>query len=336
LKTIYKLALMALIIFGLCFSISTFGYSEVDPSIISVRVVRYGFPMTWLKATTVILPVSPTTYIVLWLELIVDIVLYLALSIGISFITMKAMRRHEASKPSLWVRVLFVVLVAYPTRLLSCGIHELLGHGLWAWIFGADRIWFNVSWLGFGWCRWQGLSDSYIARVMTMAGGLINTFIIGAAILTFLFLVRKKGGFCLRFFLFWLGFWTTINQASYLLLGGLTGYGDPGSLHSLTGIPLSFFILLGFGLFLVVYLAVSVLFLSEATGLFPEFKPKTLLFEFWITIPIQAILFAVSPEHEMLFEMFFFLLAVSVIPSLLSLLLFQFFNRWKLNDLKDT
>jgi len=329
-----------LIILVLCFAISTLGYSEVDPAITIVRVVRYGFPMTWLKATTVIIPVSPTTYNVLWFELIVNIIFYLALSLGISFITMKATQHREAfAKASLWMRFLFVILVAYPTRLLSCGIHELLGHGLWAWIFGADRIWFNVSWLGFGWCRWQGLSDSYIARVMTMAGGLINTFIIGAAILTFLFLVRKKGGFYLRFFLFWLGFWTTITQANYLLLGGFTGYGDPGSLHSLSGIPLSFFILLGFGLFLVVYLAVSVLFLSEATGLFPEFRPKTLLFEFWITIPIQVILFTFSPEHEMPFETFFFLLVVSVIPSLLSLSLFQFFNRWRLNmktDVKDT
>lgn len=327
---------MALIIFGLCFSISTLTYNEVDPSIISVRVVRYGFPMTWLKSTTVTLPISPTTYTVLWFELIVDIIFYLALSFGISFITLKATQHRETlTKSSLWARIIFVILVVYPTRLLSCGIHELLGHGLWAWIFGADRVWFHVSWLGFGWCRWQGLSESYIARVMAMAGGLINTFIIGTAILTFLFLVRKKGGFYLRFFLFWLGFWTTVTQASYLLLGGLTGYGDPGSLHSLTGIPLSFFVLLGFGLFLLVYLAVSVLFLSEVTSLFPEYRQRTLLFEFWLTVPILVICFMVSPEHRITLEMFFSLLVVSMIPSLLSLPLFQFFNRWRLNTKKE-
>ena len=334
LKTTHQFPVTTLIIFGLCFAISTLGYSEVDPAITIERVVRYGFPMTWLKATTLILPPSPTQYTVLWFELFVNIIFYLALSLGISFIILKTTQhREEPVKSSLWARVLLVILVAYPTRLLSCGIHELLGHGLWAWIFGADRVWFHVSWLGFGWCTWDPpLGD--VARVMAMAGGLINTFIIGAAILTFLFLVNKKGGSYLRLFLFWLGFWTTINQAGYLLLGGFTSQGDPSSLHSLTGIPLGFFMLLGFGLFLVVYLATSVLFLSEVSSLFPEYRQKTLLFEFWITIPIQVIFLMISPEHRMSFEMFFFLLALSMIPSLLSLPLFQFFNHRRLKKEK--
>lgn len=330
-KTSRKFTAVTLIIFGLCFAISTLGYSKVDPAIISVRVVRYGFPMTWLKATTVILPLSPTQYTVLWFELFVDIISYLALSLGISFVAIKATQHREApSKSSLWTRLLLVILVAYPTKLLSCVIHELLGHGLWAWIFGANRVWIHVSWLGFGWCRWVGMSESYVARVMATAGGLVNTFIIGAVILTFLFSVDKKGGFYLRLFLFWLGFWTTITQAGYLLLGGFTGYGDPGSLHSLTGVPLSFLMLLGFGLFLLVYLVISVLFLSEVSGLFPEYRQKTLLFEFWLAIPVQAIFVMVSPEHGMVFERPFLLLVVSIIPSLLSLPLFQLFNRSKL------
>lgn len=327
-----KFTAATLIIFGLCFTISTLGYSKVDPAIISVRVVRYGFPMTWLKAITVILPLSPTQYTILWFELFVDIILYLALSLGFSFVIIKATQYQEPfTKASLWTRILLVILVAYPTKLLSCGIHELLGHGLWAWIFGADRVWIYVSWLGFGWCKWEGMSESNVARVMAMAGGLINAFIIGAAILTFLFLVHKKGGFYLRFFLFWLGFWTTVTQAGYLLLGGFTGYGDIGSLHLLTDIPLGFFMLLGFALFLLVYPIVSVLFLSEVSGLFPEYRQKTLLFEFWLTIPIQAIFIMFSPEHRMFSEWSFLLLVVSMIPSLLSLPLFQLFNRLRLH-----
>ncbi len=220
------------------------------------------------------------------------------------------------------MRVFLVVLVAYSTRLVSCAIHELLGHGLWAWVFGAEHVEVYVSWLGFGWCRWNP-PLSGIAQIMAMAGGLVNAFIIGAAILAFLCLLPKKGGFYLRFSLFWLGFWTTINQASYLLLGGFTGFGDPGQLHHSTGVPLSFFILLGFLLFLLVYIVVSALFLSEVGGLFPEFKEKTLLSEFWFTLPIQVILFTVSPEHAVSFELFLLLLTVSMIPSLLSHPLFH-------------
>jgi len=247
---VYEFAAVMSIIFGLCFAISTLGYSESDPAIPSLKVVRYGFPMTWLKATTTILPPSPTQYTVLWFELFVDIISYLTLSSIVSFIIIKTKRQQEVSpKPSLGVRFLFIMLMAYFTKLLTCGVHELLGHGLWAWIFGADKVEVYVSWLGFGYCRWQGISESPIASVMATAGGIMNTFIIGAAILTFLFWTRRKGSIYLRSFLFWLEFWAMTTQPSYLLLGGFAGEGDPWALHLLTGIPLSFFVLLGLGLF---------------------------------------------------------------------------------------
>ncbi len=303
------------------------GYSIVDSSIGTIRVVRYGFPMTWLKTTTGILPPTPTQYTILWLELIVDIMLYVALSLTLSFSATRLVKDSEAPvKEPVGTRVLFVVLAAYLTRLASAGIHELLGHGLWAWVFGAHSVRVYVSLLGFGWCSALGLSSSYVARVMFDAGGLLNTFMIGALILGFLYLTPRKGGFYGRFLLFWLGFWTTITQASYLLLGGLTGYGDPGALHSLTGVPLSFFTLLGFTLFLLVYFAVSTLFISEASVLFPECRQKPLLFEFWLTIPIQVALFTIAPEHAVSSVLFVLLFAVSMLPSFLSLLFFSFFN----------
>jgi len=167
---------------------------------------------------------------------------------------------------------------------------------------------------------------------MAMAGGLVNTFLMGAVILTSLFLVRKKGGIYLRSFLFWLGFWAATTQPSYLLLGGFSSKGDPWQLHLLTGIPLSFFMLLGFGLFLLFYPITSMLFLSDVSGLLPEYSQKTLLFTLWLAMPIQVILLMISPEYTYPFnetpiEMFLPLLAVSMIPSLLSLPLFKFFNR---------
>jgi len=168
------------------------------------------------------------------------------------------------------------------------------------------------------------MSGFYTASVMFSSGGLLNTFIIGAVILALLYLMPRKGGFYGRFSLFWLGFWATINQASYLLLGGLTGYGDVGSLHSLTGVPLNFFTLLGFSLFFLVYVVVSGLFLSEVRGLFPEYRERVLLFEFWLTIPVQVILFVVS--HTIASFWFLPLVFVSLLPSLLSAPLFPLFE----------
>jgi hypothetical protein len=162
------------------------------------------------------------------------------------------------------------------------------------------------------------MSASYLARVLFSAGGLLNTFLIGVVILASLYWVPHKGGFYLRFSLFWTGFWAAINQASYLLLGGVTGYGDPGALNAVTGVPLAVFAALGVGLFLAVYVAVSVLFLSEVTRLFPEYRTKTLLFAFWLSIPIQVMLFTVSPQHEVSATTFVLLLVISTLPSLLS------------------
>ncbi|MDH5447506.1 MAG: hypothetical protein OEY24_01545 [Candidatus Bathyarchaeota archaeon] len=87
-KTAYEFAAITVGVFSLCFAISTLGYSIVDSSMPEIKIFRYGFPMTWLRATTVILPLAPAQYTILWFELCVDIVFYLALSLGISFITL--------------------------------------------------------------------------------------------------------------------------------------------------------------------------------------------------------------------------------------------------------
>lgn len=164
---------------------------------------------------------------------------------------------------------------------------------------------------------------------MIMAGGLLNTFIIGAVLLAFLFVAPKKGGFYLRLPMFWLGFWAVVTQAGYLFLGGLTSRGDPWELHQLTGVPLSFFVFLGFSLFLIAYFAVSVLFLSEETELFPEYSQRVLLFEFWLTIPIQTIFLMASPEHTMSMEQFIAFFSISMVPSLLAIPLFSRIQSWK-------
>lgn len=228
----------------------------------------------------------------------------------------------KPGKSALSLRVLLVVIVAYFTRLLSSGIHEVLGHGLWALAFGANKISVYVSWLGFGWCKWQDTGLSYTARVMITAGGLLNTAVIGAALVTPLLLVPKKGNFYLRLLTFWLGFWAFITQAGYLFLGGITGVGDPGLLHRLTGTPLSFFVFLGFSLFLLAYFIFSPLFLSEITELFPRYCERVLLFEFWLAVPIQVVFLGASREFVTSMVEFIAFFSISMLPSLVSILFF--------------
>jgi len=97
LKATHELIILILIIFGLCFAVSTLGYNVSDSFIPESKIVRYGFPMTWLKITTSLPPPPPPQYAVLWFELFVDIIFYLALSAVISFIVIKAKRQRETS-----------------------------------------------------------------------------------------------------------------------------------------------------------------------------------------------------------------------------------------------
>jgi hypothetical protein len=329
LKSNRKLASVFSVIFGILFAASTSVYSEASHPI-TKKIGYYGLPFPWLKATTAILPPSPTQYSILWLELIMDIIFYLSLSVGLSLVILTTLKHSEAPEESpVWNRVFLTVLVAYSTRLISCGIHELLGHGLWAFIFGADKISVQVSWLGFGWCSWEGAASSYTARVLIHGGGLLNTSLVGALLLTFLSLALEKGGFYVRFSVFWLGFWAVITQAGYLLLGGLARWGDPSMLSGLTGIPLFYFALFGFILFIIAYFVVSILFLLEIAELFPEYGQKVLLSEFWLTVPMQMILFSASPQHPVSTWGFISLFSLSIVPSLLSTQLFPLFQSAK-------
>ena len=94
----HEFIIIMLIIFGLCFAVSTLGYNVNDSLIPESKIVRYGFPMTWLKITTSLPPQPPPQYAILWFELFVDIIFYLALSSVISFITVKAKRQPEDLK----------------------------------------------------------------------------------------------------------------------------------------------------------------------------------------------------------------------------------------------
>lgn len=85
------------------------------------------------------------------------------------------------------MEIFFTFSTIYLSRLVSCFVHEVLGHALWAWIFGAEKIWFNISWMGFGWCRWIGVDNAFNAKLMVIAGGIIDTFIIGFLLLIILF-----------------------------------------------------------------------------------------------------------------------------------------------------
>lgn len=93
-KNGYMFAAMSSIIFVLCFVTFTFAYCVDKSPDVGARIIYYGFPLQWLKATTSTLWIVPTEYSILWFELFVDIIFALVVSLAISFIALRG-RLHE-------------------------------------------------------------------------------------------------------------------------------------------------------------------------------------------------------------------------------------------------
>lgn len=323
----YRFVLSTLIIFSFLFIISTFVNRLEEPSIISIRVVEYGFPYLWLKIITQRIPPPQTQYFVSIAELVYDVIIYLAISLIVSFFITRTPKENNPLKVNIGVRLFVVFLVAYIARLGSCAVHEVLGHGLWAWIFGAKTIVYSISWLGYGVTIWEP-PLSYHATSVIVAGGIINSSIIGWGFLLFLYSTRKKGKrFLVRIPVFLLGSWLAITQASYLLIGGLTGYGDIGKMHHMFNIPYYTFDIIGVILFLISFIVISTLFLSELSWLFPEFGKRALLSEFWLIVPILLITFNISPDRGTPSELSPILLFISFLPTIVSIFAFKPFKK---------
>jgi len=75
--------------------------SEISPSMLGVRVVRYGWPLTWLEATTATTPGFRLEYGILWPEFTFDIILYAAISMVATSLLVRAIGGATAPSPKL-------------------------------------------------------------------------------------------------------------------------------------------------------------------------------------------------------------------------------------------
>ena len=315
------------ILFSIFFSFSTLFYRVQVPSITLIRVVMLGWPFQWLKETVLLVPPSSAAYSVQWAELFSDVVLLFAASAIISYLaTWRDREGKDAAGLSPGIKITILVVVAYFTRILSCAVHEVLGHGLWALAMGAQSISVNVTFLGFGWCSWEPPLAG-IQGLLATSGGIISTFAAGAVILAFLYYMPATGKFYSRLILFWIAYWTTITQASYLIVGGITGFGDIGYVSRSLGIDYLYFAVIGVPLFILVYSIVSVLFFGETGVMFESVDQRKLLSAFWLTVPVLVVTFSVSQEFLLPVLEFALMLAISFIPSIMAFPMYVFFRR---------
>ncbi len=209
------------------------------------------------------------------------------------------------------------LILGFVMKIVSEFLHEVGGHGLFVLLFGGKikNVYISVLWpytlSHINWSLPSGLTSLQMAWIY--GGGILvclcASFLIQASLLV------KKGipsHFALT--LFWLAFWTSINSAGYLVIGGLTTFGDIHELIRLEVFTNTLSLMIGFIIFIVGFAALSWILREILTEIFPLKKASLGVVLFWLIIPALVLVMLVSPERGL--QVAYFPLAF--IPVLLS------------------
>lgn len=309
-----------ILIYFLTMAMFTFIYSVRQPSIISINVTDYGFPFLWLRITTNTVGPENMRAGVNVVNFILDVLTYLVISLIAAYFLIRRSTRFSEISGRTGLVIVGILVAAYFSRLLSGAVHEVIGHWLWAKLLGAQGLNIDISWIGHGLTTWVGgLTPRETAVVV--AAGIITSSIIGWAVIIYLYITRNKlhRNRYLRIPLLWIGSWLVLIQSGYMMLGGLTGFGDVGRLNELLNIPLDSFILVGFLLFVLSYISISLLFITDISSLFDESNRRLSLTLFWIIVPLLLVSFNLTYAYDIPYLTYAVVVVLSFVPILLSI-----------------
>jgi len=183
------------------------------------------------------------------------------------------------------------LLIAFIMKIAGEFVHEVLGHGLFVILFGGRiiQIYLSILWpYELSYIRWSGNFENW--QIICIEGaGIILCTAFSIVLQTLLLLgISNKYRF-LTFSIFWLAFWTFLNPAGYLILGGISPFGDIAALIGMGVLTGSSSIIIGLLIFIGSFISISkslckILFRTEMLG-----ELKALRFSlslFWLIIPI--------------------------------------------------
>jgi hypothetical protein len=171
-------------------------------------------------------------------------------------------------------------------------IHEVMGHGFFVLLFGGSisRIHISLLWpyrLSFIRFTPPPSGFTHAQLIWVTAGGIVACLVVSA--MTQAWSLRHQGQGPIAMLLFWLGFWTFINPAGYLLVGGIKPFGDVEKLIGLGVLgPWSSFVM-GLAVFLLSFLSLSVLLgrlVIRACSVSRTRQLRVLLAAFWALVPV--------------------------------------------------
>jgi len=182
-------------------------------------------------------------------------------------------------------------------------IHEVMGHGLFVLLFGGRiiKIYLSILWpyeLSYIW--WSGDFENW--QMIWIEGGGILVCAAISIILQALLLLSASKHWRAMIPLFWLAFWTFLNPAGYLVLGGIRPFGDVAVLIARGVLTRTSSILLGLVLFLGSFISISKSLCNILRKADMLKEPKTLrlsLTLFWLIIPSITLLYCLRAEQPL-------------------------------------
>jgi hypothetical protein len=189
--------------------------------------------------------------------------------------------------------------LGFIAKILGEVVHEVMGHGLFVAVFDGritniniSLLWpYKLSGIGFspppgGFHPWQ--------EVLVNGGGIIICLVVSFVLQLILLLsLSKKGNWVVSSMLFWLAFWTFINPAGYLVVGGIEPFGDIANLISAGATTQQLAFILGLILFLVNLFSLSIILRNvlRKAGVNEDARWSIVLF--WLIVPLLT-LFSVA------------------------------------------
>ena len=190
------------------------------------------------------------------------------------------------------VRLAVFCAVGFLAKVASEAVHEALGHGLPVVLFGGEVKEIHISLLWpyeLSYIRWAGAFEAW--QMPWIQGGGMLACVSAFALLQALARTRVHGRLT-SYSLLWLSFWTLLNPAGYLVVGGIRPFGDVQALIGLGVFTRGSVLVLGVAHFLAGFLLVSTHMRRIVLAEVPVGERAAWLYvsAFWLLLPPLAAL----------------------------------------------
>jgi len=213
--------------------------------------------------------------------------------------------------------------LGFVTKILGEVVHEVMGHGLFVVAFGGrinsiyiSLLWpYNLSHIGFapppsGFRSWQEL--------LVDGGGILVCLIVSFILqVVLLRSISKRAHWVVSSTLFWLAFWTFINPAGYLVVGGIKPFGDVANLISAGVMTQGLAFILGLLLFLVSLFTLSIILRNVLSKAEVNQDARWSIVIFWLIVPLLTLFSVVGLGQPLLIALLGFIPVLAACIGLL-------------------